>query len=279
MVQLLRERFADVRCTIRGRVAESAVLARVPFLGSGVYEGVDVNDWPSLEALLAREQPPVLINCTGVIKQRAEAQDPVASIAVNALLPHRLAAVAAVWGGRVIHFSTDCVFSGRKGNYREDDPCDAEDVYGRSKWLGELTAPHTVTFRTSIIGRELRHGTGLLEWFLSRQGERIGGYRRAIYSGVTTNHLANLTADTIRDRPALAGLYQVAAAPISKYELLLLLRDAFGLAVDIGPDDSVACDRSLDGGRFHAATGYVAPPWPELVAELANDPTPYQDWK
>jgi dTDP-4-dehydrorhamnose reductase len=180
---------------------------------------------------------------------------------------------------RLIHFSTDCVFSGAEGAYTEDDPSDAQDMYGRTKFLGEVGGPAALTLRTSIIGRELTRRSSLLEWFLDQDGQKVKGYRRALYAGLTTNRMSHLVGDLIEHHPDLTGLFHVAGPWISKYDLLIQVRDAFGLSIEIDPDDEVAIDRTLDGSRFEAATGFCPPTWREMVTELANDPTPYESWR
>jgi dTDP-4-dehydrorhamnose reductase len=235
----------------------------------------DAMNWEALALRLDEMRPAVVINCIGIIKQRFEAKSAVPSLTINSLLPHRLQEHIAAWDGRLIHFSTDCVFDGRRGNYREDDQSDAEDLYGKSKFLGEVAGVNAVTLRTSIIGRELTGHRSLLDWFLSRQGGRVRGFRRAIYSGITTNEMANVVQTVISELPGLSGLFQVVSEPISKYDLLILLRDAYGLDIAIEPDDREVCDRSMNGDRFRNATGWQAPAWPELVRQLAGDPTPY----
>jgi len=279
MFQLLGARFPGTRGTLRTSAADPR-FAGIPILQSrAIVDGVDAMDEDGLRRRIESLRPDVVVNCIGVIKQRDAAQDPIPSITINALLPHRLAAWLRPWNGRLIHFSTDCVFSGRRGRYREDDPSDAEDLYGKSKFLGEVRyAPHALTLRTSIIGRELFHHKSLLDWFLAQRGT-VRGFTRVIYSGVTTNHLAGLVGDIIERHPALEGLHQVASTPIPKHDLLRLLQDAFGTrGVTIVPDDREVSDRSMDGSRLAAAIGYTCPPWPALVAELAADPTPYTDW-
>jgi len=255
--------------------------------GADVIHGIDLMNLDGAAEWLAGLRPRVVINCAGVIKQRPQSADAIPSLTVNSLLPHYLARWCARWNGRLIHFSTDCVFSGsvssgRRGGYGEDDPSDAADLYGRSKFLGEVHAPNSLTLRTSIIGRELAHHASLLEWFLAQGGSHRGpvrGFRRVIYSGVTTNHLAALVERIVLRHPGLSGLYQVAAAPISKYDLLVGIRDAYGLDIEVSPDDSEISDRSMRGDKLRAAIGYVAPPWAELIAGLAEDPTPYESWK
>lgn len=276
--QILRARHPGVIGTTRAAESRSG-LAKVELLqGEDVVPNVDVTDFEALRRRLHGWRPEFVVNCVGVIKQRDEARSPIPSITVNALLPHRLADAAGDWGGRVIHFSTDCVFNGRKGNYRESDPSDADDLYGRSKFLGEVAAANALTLRTSIIGRELSRHRSLLDWFLSQAGKSVRGFRRVIYSGVTTNELASLVSRLIEDHPDIAGLYQVASAPISKHDLLCLIRDVYGLRIEIAPFDGEVSDRSLSGDLLHSVVGYRPPPWPDMVASLAADPTPYGDW-
>jgi dTDP-4-dehydrorhamnose reductase len=279
MFQVLRESFTGVFCSVRGGVRQPHVQSVGLFRGDDVISRVDVQQFSDVEAILSAFRPNYVVNCVGVIKQRAEAASPILSLTVNSLLPHKLAQMAAGWGGRVIHFSTDCVFSGKRGKYLEEDPSDAEDLYGKTKFLGEVRADNALTLRTSIIGRELYNGGSLLEWFRARNHSTIRGYRHVIYSGVTTNHLAELVSSIIRDHPLLNGLYQVASDPISKYDLLVLLREAYGLDITIEPDDVEVSDRSMYCDRLRAAISYKCPPWPVLVRQLATDETPYEQWR
>jgi dTDP-4-dehydrorhamnose reductase len=243
-----------------------------------ILTGVDADDFEDLASTLRLIRPDFLVNCIGIIKQRAEAQDPVRAIAINALLPHRLAALASLWGGRLIHFSTDCVFSGARGPYREEDTSDACDLYGRTKYLGEVQTGNALTLRTSIIGRELSGRRSLLEWFLSQNGGTVHGFRRVIWSGVTTNHAAWLVGKIIRNHSSLSGLYQMAGRPICKHDLLCLLREAYSRQIEIVPDEKESSDRSMSGEKLRQAIGYTAPAWAELIQELASDPTPYESW-
>jgi len=274
--QRLRASAATV-CTIRSS-------PRVDLLaGADVIPGVDLMHLDRTAELLADLRPRFVINCAGIVKQRAESSDAILSFTINSLLPHCLAQWCAPWNGRLIHFSTDCVFSGsvssdRQGGYREDDPSDAADLYGRSKFLGEVHTLNALTLRTSIIGRELARHRSLLDWFLAQNHGRVRGFRRVIYSGVTTNHLAELVERIVLRHPGLTGLYQVVSAPISKYDLLLAIRDAYRMDIEIAPDESEISDRSMRGDKLRAAIGYQAPPWPELIAQLAEDPTPYERW-
>jgi dTDP-4-dehydrorhamnose reductase len=278
MFQVLRERITGTFCTVREDVRQPP-FDRVELLqGKDVVPDVDVTDFPALESTLSALRPEYVVNCVGVIKQRAEAVSPIPSITINSLLPHKLALMAARWGGRVIHFSTDCVFSGRRGGYTEGDPSDAEDLYGRTKFLGEVAGANALTLRTSIIGRELTEHRSLLDWFLAQNHKVVRGYRRVTYSGVTTNYLAELVASIIQEHPGLNGLYQVTSEPISKYDLLCLLREAYQLDVRIEPDDLEVSDRSMRCDRLRAAIGYKCQPWPVLARQLAEDNTPYERW-
>ena len=279
MFQVLSAHFEQTRCSIFGHLSDPFYRAISLYNQQQTMERVDAMDLSALRYALEAERPDVIINCVGVVKQRQEARMAIPSITINSLLPHLLAEWAGSWGGRLIHFSTDCVFSGKKGNYREDDPSDAEDLYGKSKYLGEAAGANALTLRTSIIGRELDHFNALLEWFLDQNGKKVKGYRRVIYAGVTTNHLADLVAKIIGDFPLLTGLYQVTAPPIDKYELLIRLRDAFNLDIEIIADASEVSDRSMNGARFLRATGYREPKWDELIAGLTQDKTPYDQWQ
>jgi dTDP-4-dehydrorhamnose reductase len=279
MYQTLLAGYPDTACTIFGRLSDP-FYGRIGLFKTGrVIENVDAMDLPALRRTLEGLRPEFIVNCIGIIRQRKEAEAHIPSITLNSLLPHLLADWASAWSGRVIHFSTDCVFSGRRGDYTEDDLPDAEDLYGKSKYLGEVAVANALTLRTSIIGRELAFFKSLLEWFLSQTGGEIRGYRKVIYSGVTTNYISDLVGRIIEEYPALSGLYQVTSPKISKHDLLCMIRDAYGLNIRIVPYDDEVSDRSMIGEKFLAATGYRQPTWPELVDQLVNDSTPYSDWR
>ena len=269
--QLCRERF-DARVAVRSR------LPLPLYDGEGVLEQFDATDFAGVERLIAGVAPGVVVNCIGVVKQLAAAHDPLASIAVNSLFPHVVARASGSAGARLITVGTDCVFSGRRGAYAETDVPDPVDLYGRSKLLGEVDAPH-LTLRTSMVGRELRGASGLLEWFLANRGGRVGGFTHAVFSGVTTLELARVIVAVIERHSRLEGLYHVAGEPISKYDLLMMFNDAFGASVTIDPAGVPVIDRSLDGSHFRAATGWVAPSWREMVEEMAAGNAVYENWR
>jgi len=231
--------------------------------------GVRVEDEASVVRALDDAGPTVVVNCIGLVKQRPEAADAAALVRANALFPHQLHAACAQRGARLIQVSTDCVFGGDRGGYAEEDRPDPADLYGRSKLAGEPERPGVLTLRTSMLGRELDRASGLLEWFLNAHGE-ANGYPRAVFTGPTTPVLARLIGDLISGHPELDGIWHVGAEPISKFDLLTLVRDAFRLGVRLVPDPSVEVDRSLDSSRLRAATGWEPPGWYEMVEELAN---------
>lgn len=279
LCQLFPEQGLEVVATIR-RPAEFATRYPSVFGRAQLVANVDVLDDLRLEQVIEEVAPQAVINCVGIVKQLAAAQDAILSGRVNTYLPHELARLCGMQDCRLIHVSTDCVFAGTHGMYRESDPSDAKDLYGRSKYLGETTVDETaaITLRTSMIGREFEApGHGLLEWFLAQNGKRVRGFARAIFSGLTTHELARVITRIIVDHPRLYGLYHVASEPINKFDLLELIRQAYDLRIEIDRDDTQICDRSLRMDRFHDATGYAAPGWREMIAEMQYDATPYVD--
>lgn len=233
-----------------------------------LFAGIDAGDQDSLVQVFKQSRPQVVINCVGLVKQLDEASDPLRAILINSMLPHRLAALCQISGARLLHISTDCVFSGNKqGGYRESDIADANDLYGRTKLLGEVSCPHALTIRTSMIGHELQGNHGLVGWFLSQQGQ-CKGYTKAIFSGLPTVVLAQIVRDVIIPRSDLSGIYHVAAQAISKYELLKLIADEYGKLIEVVPDAQLTIDRSLNADRFRADTGYVAPDWRSLIKSM-----------
>ena len=233
-----------------------------------IMTNVDVLDGDALVSLLNRTRPETIINCVGLIKQLSSAKDPLVALPLNALFPHRLARLAALSGTRLVHISTDCVFAGTIGNYTEKDRADATDLYGMSKYLGEVVDyDNAVTIRTSIIGRELSSSNSLVDWFLAQENE-VKGYDKAIFSGLPTCELAEVIRDVVVPARGLKGLYHVSAKAISKYELLRLIAAAYKKDITIVRDDRISIDRSLDSTRFSTASGYTAPDWPELIRRM-----------
>lgn len=264
MLRVLSEKQGwDVAGTVRSESARSRL---PPALAERVITGVDLVNSDALAHLFRQARPEVVINCAGLTKHLPAGNNPLPALTMNAILPHRLAELCAIGGTRLIHVSTDCVFSGRRGNYAEDDEADATDVYGKTKHLGEVAGPGLLTLRTSTIGHELGTRHGLLEWFLAQSGCK--GFRRAVFSGLPTVVFAQVVRDVVIPNVELSGLYHVGACPIDKDSLLRLIAKAYGRNTTIVPDDEVSIDRSLNVGRFAAATGYRAPAWPELIEQM-----------
>jgi dTDP-4-dehydrorhamnose reductase len=255
----------EVRCTLRQDL--SAYVAFGLFSSANSYAGIDVRSLARLTEVFADFRPEAVVNCVGIVKQRPTAKESIPSLEINALLPHRLAVLCKGIGAKLIHLSTDCVFSGKKGNYRENDPSDAEDLYGKTKFLGEVHDENCLTLRTSIIGRELTRKKSLLEWFLAQNGP-VKGFRNAIYTGFTTLEIGRIIEKMLLEHPDASGVYQVSSDSINKYELLLLFREKLGHAIEILPDESFHCDRSLDSNRFRREFNYTPPTWESMIEEL-----------
>ncbi|WP_296126591.1 SDR family oxidoreductase [Pseudomonas sp. Ga0074129] len=256
----------DQRYQVSGTLRNAGGRRHFPgLLHAQLISNVDVLDQDALISVLERVRPDVVINCVGLIKQLADAKDPLSALPINAMLPHRLAKLCGLTGARLIHVSTDCVFSGRKGMYAEADLSDAEDLYGKSKFIGELhEVSHAITLRTSIIGHELGTHFSLVDWFLSQSGP-VKGFAKAIFSGLPTVELARVMKDYVLPNPELHGLYHVSAEPIDKFSLLKLVAEVYGHKIQITSDEQLCIDRSLDSSRLRLATGYIPPAWPELI--------------
>ncbi len=275
LVQRLGARF-DVWTTIRGTFDDVARFNI--FDEERTICGVDAEDSAAVSDALRQAKPNVVINAIGLIKQRPEYKNAEILARVNGRFPHELSRMTAESGIRLICISTDCVFSGDRGNYREQDPPDPADDYGLSKLAGEVASPGCLTIRTSMVGRELDTNTSLVEWFLANRGGRVSGYANAIYTGFSTIALTNVIADLLVRHPALDGIYHVSSDPITKLELLRLVNKHFHAGVMIEPADQPTIDRSLDSARFRRATGFVPGDWDSMIREMAEDTTPYDDW-
>jgi dTDP-4-dehydrorhamnose reductase len=252
--------------------SESSLGYFSPQIQKQILTGVDIADELIQSALLRTERPDVVINCIGIVKQVKDGNDSKKLMKLNADLPHQLARQCSEYGVRMLQISTDCVFSGLKGApYLLTDKPDPVDLYGKSKYLGEIVGVSNIlTLRTSYIGNELQGANGLLEWFLA-QDDQCQGFTRAIYSGMPTVILVRVIENVLFNFPRLSGLYQVASNPISKYNLLKLIAQVFQKSIHVAPNDSVVIDRSLDGSLFQEATGFVAPSWEVMVEKMYLD--------
>jgi dTDP-4-dehydrorhamnose reductase len=246
------------------------------FDSCSMHEDFDALDDGACTTLLEQVRPDAVLNLIGVVKQKPEASEAEISIRINSLLPHVLARCCDAVGAKLIQISTDCVFSGRGRMYRESDAADPEDMYGRSKLLGEVTDTPHLTIRTSIIGRQLSGQTGLLEWFRLQRSGQVRGFTKAIFSGLTTMALAELLNDLLTGHFGLSGLYHVATVPISKYDLLHRINDRLKLGVTIDREEEFECDRSLDAGCFIEATGLDIPTYDAMIDKLAEDDRHYE---
>jgi len=276
LYQVLMPTF-DVIGTIKGDYSD---IRRYGFFReSAIVSNINALRIDRVEEIIRKVNPEVVINCIGVIKQVKEAQDKLLSVWINSLFPHQLYRICKDKDIRLIHISTDCVFSGRKGNYQEDDPSDAEDIYGKTKYLGEVEGEGGLTTRTSLIGRELSTTNGLVEWFLSNRGGKVNGFSNTIFSGFPTLHFARIIADLITKHRNLSGVYHISSAPISKFELLVLLKEKTGLDIEIKEYLDSPCNRSLDSTLYRNKTDFEPLSWTQMLDEFAEDALQYQQWR
>jgi dTDP-4-dehydrorhamnose reductase len=225
----------------------------------------------SILDFLDKVNPDVIVNAIGVTIRRGAAENIADTIYLNSFFPHQLANWSEIHNKRLIHFSTDCVFSGSEGSYLEDTTPDALDYYGKTKGLGEVNSKSSLTIRSSMIGPELFNKTELFEWIINNKEKEINGFSRVMYSGVTTVYMAKLVADLIDNHKNLIGIYNVASKPISKFELLHLINDNFDLGLIINDDKTVISNKTLNASKIEKETGLQQPSWDELIFELKKD--------
>lgn len=273
MWQHLRETFPETYASVR---KDAAFYRKYDFFDeSKLVDHLDVQDINKLMRTLDELKPRYVINCIAVTLRRDALNRYSETIYLNSMLPHLLKEWANRNNARVIHFSTDCVFSGKEGSYTEDSPTDAQDLYGQSKALGEIVGDNTLTLRCSVIGRELEYKTELLEWFLSQKGKSVSGYNRVIFSGITTIQMSKFVRRLIEDDMPITGIYQIASPQISKYDLLCRIKERFKCDIGIEKDEEHISNKSLMGDKFFLETGYEVPSWEMMIEELAKDPYPY----
>jgi len=264
----LSRHFPDTYATIRKGIEDYE--NDPSFQSERVIDHIDVMDFQMLAGALRVIKPDVILNCIGLTKRREELQNPIPSIILNSILPHKLVRLAGDVKAKLIHFSTDCVFDGKTGHYLDDTPTNATDLYGRTKALGEVSGNNVLTLRSSFIGEEIHGGTELLEWFLS-QKNTVYGFKNAIYTGLTTLELCKVIDKLLLEHPDASGLYNVSSDPISKYDLLRLIGEKMRRNINITPDELFHCDRSLDSGRFRKDFNYAPPTWTEMIEELSRE--------
>lgn len=232
-----------------------------------MIDSIDVNNFLDLTDVLQHIKPDFILNCIGITKRRHESELAVPTIHLNALFPHQLSEWGVSHSARVINFSTDCVFDGGVGNYTEESVPNAIDLYGKTKALGEIRGKNALTLRSSFIGTELDGGTELLEWFLSQKGT-VKGFRNAIYSGLTTIELGRIVKFVLLHHPNISGLYNISSDPISKFDLLTLIKKKLRLNVKVIPDETISCNRSLNSSKFRNEFKYSPPTWDAMIEEL-----------
>lgn len=264
----------DTYATVRDLYPDVRFSAFFP--AKKLVAGVRAEQLESVENAVRKLRPDAVMNCIGIVKQLGAAKDPIQAITINSLLPHQLAAICKKEKARLVHFSTDCIFSGKKGDYRVDDPPDPVDLYGHTKYLGEISGEGCLTIRSSIIGRELGTRNGLVEWFLSQKSGKVQGWKNAIYSGFTTIEMSKIVNLVLSKHPDMNGVWQVTSKPIPKFDLLNLIKEKMRLDIEIEPVDEPKVNRSLDGSLFEQRTGYKAPSWDSMIEELAKEAPEYE---
>ena len=271
----LSERFNVIgtsRNTLHSKSAIRQILPKLP-----IHECLDIRDANSVKNLIQAFKPDYVINCVGVIKQKLGPSSYLDCIEINSAVPHRLSSICEENGSRLIHFSTDCVFSCKPGVKDLLTPPDPQDLYGRSKLLGELDHDNSLTLRTSIVGRQISGAESLFEWLLSQKGKSISGYTHALYTGVTTKTLAKIVQQLIESDTNLHGVWQVASSEISKYELLQLVNEKLNLGITIQKNADFECDRRLDGSEFTRRTSISVPSWNTMIEEFKSDQEIYRE--
>jgi dTDP-4-dehydrorhamnose reductase len=276
LVQRWKDKF-DLWTTLRNNLDDYAGYDIFEF--GKTFERTEAEDIEKIYKIAENIKPDVIVNAIGIIKQLPTAKNVIKTLEINSIFPHRLSEIAEELSSRLICISTDCVFSGEKGNYREEDNPDAYDLYGKSKNLGEVINDRCLTIRTSIIGREIQTSHSLVEWFLSNEGKKVKGFQNAVFSGFPTAVLADILAKVITEHKDLNGLYHVSSEPTNKLELLKLLKKEYRAQIEIEPSAEFKIDRSLDSTKFREKTGFQPESWDKMVKIMAEDPTPYANWR
>lgn len=263
--------FTEAQHSVLGTVRSAAAQQQLSAMGfDNVIAGIDVTDYKKLDTVIADLKPDYVFNCIGLIKQVSKSEQPVAAIEMNSLLPHQLAELCTKYTSRLVHFSTDCVFSGATGGYTERSLPDATDLYGRSKLLGEVGYAQHLTLRTSIIGHELDSNVSLVDWFLSQSGQ-VKGFSKAVFSGLPTCYMAEFIDNYVFPNPDLSGIYHLSVDPIDKHQLLLLIKQHYGTDVEIIDYPDFVIDRSLDSSALRKRVNFKPPAWADLVGKMHDE--------
>tara|TARA_Y100001933_G_scaffold38964_1_gene35085 strand:- start:22 stop:876 length:855 start_codon:yes stop_codon:yes gene_type:complete len=252
-----------------GIVRKKNILRNNKILNSKKIIEVEILKDYNFKNIIHTISPNIVINCAGIVKQNPLIKNISLTIELNSLFPHNLNLICKKEGCKLIQFSTDCVFSGYKGNYIESDFADSRDIYGRTKFIGEVIDKNCLTIRTSFIGDELNNRWGLLNWFLS-QKKTVKGFKNTIYSGLTTLEICRVIEKFVIPNEELNGLYHISSKPIDKFSLLVLIREIYEKDINIEKDILIINDKSLDCQKFKNYTGYEPIEWDKAIRELKN---------
>lgn len=274
--QLWQKKF-EVFTTLRGNFSEFEKFGI--FQKNKTFEKVEVENIDKVKDIIKSIKPDIIVNAIGIIKQVPSAKNIVKTLWVNSIFPHQLAEIGGEVGSRLITISTDCVFDGKKGNYKEEDIPNAFDLYGRSKNLGEVSEGNALTIRTSLIGRELQTKYGLIEWFLSNRGRQTNGFSKAVFSGFPTNVFADIVKNIIINHKELQGVYHISSSPINKFDLLKIVKEIYCLDIEIIEFSDFEIDRTLNSEKFRSETGFKPKDWNEMIKIMSRDKTSYDLWK
>jgi dTDP-4-dehydrorhamnose reductase len=237
-----------------------------------VIDNIDLTDFNKLSRILNEIKPDIILNASGITIRRGVEKIKSNTILINSALPHFLNEWVSFNNKRLIHFSTDCVFSGKKGDYLDTDIKDAYDLYGSTKSLGEIIdSQFAVTLRGSMIGRELENKTELFEWFLKQKNKKIKGFSEVIYSGITTVKMAEIILTLINNYPNLTGIYNISSKPITKLALLKLCNEYFDVNAIIEMDGSYSSNKNLISEKFFNHIGMKQPNWEDLIKQLKDE--------
>jgi len=237
----------------------------------------DVTDQSKLLAVLNSVKPDIICNCIGKTTRKINSEDSQSVIYLNSFLPHFISKWSSENNSYFIHFSTDCVFSGKNGPYKPNDFRDSRDLYGLSKILGETNSKYGLTIRTSIVGREIENQTEFFEWIFSSKNKSVSGYKNVFYSGVTTNYLSEVVAQLITKDSKSHGLLQVASPPISKLNLIKKVNSLFGLGMKINTDASKVSNKILSPVKFTITSGIKTQTWDEMLNTLKKENSYYEN--
>ncbi len=276
LIQVFRNKF-EVWSTLRKKVSDFSDLNI--FDKNNTFENIDAQDFEAVSSVIKELKPNIVINAVGVIKQKSDSKDVIKTLEINSIFPHKVAQVTQSIGAKFITFSTDCVFDGNDGNYTENDISNATDLYGRSKYLGEVSEENCLTLRTSIIGREIQTSNSLIEWFLGNKGEKVFGFTNAIYTGFPTIVISEILADIIEKHQTLQGIYHLSSDPINKYDLLNLVKSKLDLDIEIEPCSDFHIDRSLNSKKIRDEINFVPQTWNEMIESMLSETAFYDKLK